>query len=694
MSDLDEIRQSFPQLSHIPDYDLAEMIHEKHFSEVPKDEYYRNIGLNVPSAKTFQPEDYQDPLEATITGGGRAIANLPENVGSALYGLGSAAMHPVESGKALVAEGLRGANTLAQNLPNNIVEYIRERQNKKIEDLKGKNYSPLANSLREMIGLPTANTEKPIPDWVSGDWASPETKQSMNETVERYAPSYDKSIAGAQLAGTIGKYAPAAAIGSLLGPGGSMAGIAAQDIAENQNPIEGVLTAKLLKESPKAIKPIAKGVGEVAKKVPGVETAAKAVTQPFKDISRAKQLEKSLIEMEKQKIKGTSDLEAKRESIAGKTAAKIAADTQAIETEATNLKKFAPTEEAASRKNLQQILHDKSKELRTEANENFNNVYAEPVGNKTLGTSRLETPLVKSNIEAGFYGDALKYLTDSAKAGHEIPASLRGTSKNAPTVKEAVDFAKLVQKEKLRAYEKGKNTNLPEAESRNYESMYKKLSELEKDVWSDVEQNITPGQYSNIKEAFKKWGEIVTPFETHSFLMDATDKFGKINQANAFEAINKLGADELVKRLSQDSKVSEAVAKHDLMGFDATNVKNIRSLLDSDQGRALPVETQNILKRQLKNLENLDSHTKAGQAISESQIRSILKEPKMKKILQNDPQLLQDLADSKTMQKALKRLEQDMKEAGIEQKEISMKMGIINKAASIAGLGFVLKVLH
>lgn len=695
MSKLDEIRAAHPELNDIPDLDLADIVHETYFADMPKNDYYREIELDVPGAAQFQPEDYQGVGEASVRAIGRTPENLVNALGTIGKGVPSALLHPIESGKAFVAEGMRGANTLAQNLPNNIVEYLRERSNRKRSELQGKDYGTLTNALREMVGLPTLDTEPEIPEYITGDWASPETKQSLNKAVESYAPEYRRDLAGTELAGTIGRYAPATALSAITGLG-PVAGIGAQDIAENRNPIEGALLAKSLKEGGKNIKPIAKGALDITKKLPGGETLSnitgKAI-EPIKKLQEAKDLQKSLLEMDKQKNELSKDLGTKKEGTASRVASKIEKESSNIENTAQEIREFAPMEEAASRKQLQNALHEKSRELRLEANENFENVYAEPVGSKTLGTSQLKAPLVKSNIAAGFYNDALRHLIDVANAEGEIPASLAPSSKGAPTIKQAVDFAKLVQKERMRAYNKSRVESIPEADARYLEKIAPKLSELEQDIWAEIEQNTTSNQFSNIRDAFKKWGETVTPFETHKFLEDASSKYGKINSPKAFEALNKLGQDELVKRLVQDPKVNEALAKHDLMGLDVESIDAIKSLLGSDQGRALPQEIKTKLKTQVKQLENLDALDKAGKSIYQSQIRSIINEPKIKNILKQNPGLLEELADIRTTEKALKQLEQRMKDANISQKEINAKIGIISKAASIVGLGYLVKIL-
>ena len=47
MATIAEIREKYPQYSDMPDAALADALHSKFYSDMPKPDFYTKIGLNV-----------------------------------------------------------------------------------------------------------------------------------------------------------------------------------------------------------------------------------------------------------------------------------------------------------------------------------------------------------------------------------------------------------------------------------------------------------------------------------------------------------------------------------------------------------------------------------------------------------------------------------------------------------------------
>ena len=100
MATLAEFRAQYPQYDSVPDIALADSLHEKFYSKIPKVEFYKTIGLgtaaaipgaeNVITNKTVPEVSMRDrimgvietPLALGATLGGAAIAPIVGAVGT------------------------------------------------------------------------------------------------------------------------------------------------------------------------------------------------------------------------------------------------------------------------------------------------------------------------------------------------------------------------------------------------------------------------------------------------------------------------------------------------------------------------------------------------------------------------------------------------------------------------------------
>src|SRR5580692_10300977 len=84
MITIQEIREKYPQYKDMSDIQLADTLHSKHYSDIPKNEFYQKIGLqNQQQRKLLEDSSNQygaDTLLNAIIGAGDAATNMPKNL--------------------------------------------------------------------------------------------------------------------------------------------------------------------------------------------------------------------------------------------------------------------------------------------------------------------------------------------------------------------------------------------------------------------------------------------------------------------------------------------------------------------------------------------------------------------------------------------------------------------------------------
>ena len=77
---IQEIRQEYPQYGDLTDQELVDAFHQKYYADVPKDEFYKKIGL-VSLTKTERAKDLGMSLSSGLSKGASYIAGLPGDIG-------------------------------------------------------------------------------------------------------------------------------------------------------------------------------------------------------------------------------------------------------------------------------------------------------------------------------------------------------------------------------------------------------------------------------------------------------------------------------------------------------------------------------------------------------------------------------------------------------------------------------------
>ena len=137
MATIAEIREKYPQYADMPDAALADALHSKFYSDIPKPDFYAKVGLETSEQTDAIPQlrtpdwgvenpttykvlkgarEYLGPTVEALAGAGGAVlgsvAGPPGAIlgGAAGYGLGAEAMHQAD-----VALGLKHPGTATEN---------------------------------------------------------------------------------------------------------------------------------------------------------------------------------------------------------------------------------------------------------------------------------------------------------------------------------------------------------------------------------------------------------------------------------------------------------------------------------------------------------------------------------------------------------------------------------------------------
>ena len=117
--DIKEIRQKYPQYEDLTDQQLADGLHKKYYSDIPKDDFYKRINLaTTPEVKKEEPKEEvkteptvlsdEDTSSDFMRGIRNYLPQLQETYGAAkaLTGITAAKMGAKEAGKSLIESGM------------------------------------------------------------------------------------------------------------------------------------------------------------------------------------------------------------------------------------------------------------------------------------------------------------------------------------------------------------------------------------------------------------------------------------------------------------------------------------------------------------------------------------------------------------------------------------------------------------
>lgn len=93
---LTEFRQKYPQYNDMSDKELVNRLYERHYSDIPKDDFYKKIGYSVP------------PEPSALSQLGKGIKQIPENLGSFTRGAVTEAVNlPAQAANLVLPKGMQ-----------------------------------------------------------------------------------------------------------------------------------------------------------------------------------------------------------------------------------------------------------------------------------------------------------------------------------------------------------------------------------------------------------------------------------------------------------------------------------------------------------------------------------------------------------------------------------------------------------
>ena len=206
-------------------------------------------------------------------------------------------------------------------------------------------------------------------------------------------------------------------------------------------------------------------------------------------------------------------------------------------------------------------------------------------------------------------------------------------------------------------------------------SLYKLANYLD----NIVETTMPKSAYKKLKDIDARYSKIIHPFREQPFLKQAIDRHGNITAKNVFKELNDLGNPALMKNLLEHEGFLESMTKHDLMGIDAGKPKVISDLLNSDQGRSLPLKVRQQLEAQVRNLNDAETFKTFKGQILASELKSLMNEPTMKRIFKKNPDLLKRLGDIATTREAITEIGFELKQLGLDKEQVKIKMDKLDK---------------
>ncbi|MCW1908623.1 MAG: hypothetical protein KIH63_004750 [Candidatus Saccharibacteria bacterium] len=235
---LDEVRKAYPQYKDWSDRELADALKDKYYADMPDEEYYSQIGLNV-NPMQFSPgsTDYETPGGALVDAGMRApgrILDTASAIGGGLMDLFNNS--PSDYGNAAM-KGLAGGAEVLANVPHNLVEYIREHQ--KREQQKKSEFEqnhPLISKIGNAFGRTSSEELIPISDDLKA-WRPSEQDTQTFKNAQQYWNPTNQQAPGTQLVEGFTKFIP-----SLLASGGNpYVAAVINSVGENKNIAEDLI---------------------------------------------------------------------------------------------------------------------------------------------------------------------------------------------------------------------------------------------------------------------------------------------------------------------------------------------------------------------------------------------------------------------------------------------------------------------
>lgn len=264
-NEIELLKQKYPKYQKFSNQELADKIYDKHYAtKMPKDKYYSEIGYNPMQFSNAPSGDYETPGAAAVEGGKRMPGRVWDMVKGVATGVNDIGRNPltevirdVASGNApkglaeyfkedfqrkkdygkSAMKGLAGGAEVLANVPNNLVEYLREHQKREKQE-KGEfeQSHPILSKIGNVFGRTSSDETMEIPDWVRAMKPGKEETQFL-KNAQNYWQQENPESPGNQLIEGGTKFVP-----SLIAAGGNpYAAAIINSTGENKNVFEDLI---------------------------------------------------------------------------------------------------------------------------------------------------------------------------------------------------------------------------------------------------------------------------------------------------------------------------------------------------------------------------------------------------------------------------------------------------------------------
>lgn len=292
MNEIELLKQKYPKYQKFSNQELADKIYDKHYKDrMPKEKYYSEIGFNPMQFSNVESGDYETPTGAA----GDAIQRAPGKIVGLAKGLYAGAKDIPNNSIAdygnAAMKGLAGGAEVLANVPNNLVEYLREHQvREQQKKAEFEQNHPTLSKIANLFGRESSEDVMQIPDWVNAWKPDKETTQTLKDAQNYWNPTNPEAPA-MQLTEGLTKFVP-----SLIAAGGNpYAAAIINSTGENKNVFEDLIPFLAVDKGIKtAGKGISKGAGAIADRLPTDANKAKAVAKQAEGLLSPEELARNV----------------------------------------------------------------------------------------------------------------------------------------------------------------------------------------------------------------------------------------------------------------------------------------------------------------------------------------------------------------------------------------------------------------
>ena len=155
------------------------------------------------------------------------------------------------------------------------------------------------------------------------------------------------------------------------------------------------------------------------------------------------------------------------------------------------------------------------------------------------------------------------------------------------------------------------DSRLTNADIQDLREKRSKLTSFSKRVKNSIEESLSPEKRAEYQQIQHDYEHLEVPFKESNLLSNATERHPTVKTGKFSQKLTLENHPKLRKYLLENHpEFKEALASYDLQNLDLSNHEKLRSLLESDQGRALPEKVQKDIGQIARSLESKKNYSK------------------------------------------------------------------------------------